>query len=686
MNVRIAAAGAVDVRPALLRALAIGAGTAVVLLIIPIAWLEVLTRDDTRVHDGPVLIALATVGLLSTGGVGAFLAARRPANAVGWLLIAIGLVWAASALGDLYSGYGLLVRGGRLPGALEVASLARYTWALLFGLLVLTVVCFPEGVPASRVRRRLAYGAIATTAVTCAFGIASNDKLDAPLDGVRPAFLVLSPGWQFVLLAGIIGLFISLLGGALDIVVRTRRARGVERRQLLCFAYGALLVPISLAVCLVLKEALGLGDVATVLSLACAIVVLPVATAIAILRHRLYAIDQIINRTLVYSLLTAFLGAAYAVLVVAFTRLFATVEHDPSPFAIALASVLVTAAFLPVRARVQRVVDRRFARRRFAAVSMVEQFAARLRNDREPPERIGAVLAEALRDPGLVVAFPRLRSDALLDAFGATTRVPAGYATTVIGPADAPMALLLHDAVLEEDPDVLGAVTAAARLPLEIARLRVEVAGRLEDVRASRARIVAAQDAERRRVERDIHDGAQQRLVALALTLQVARRRHAGGDEIAVGALLEQTSAELMAAVEELRELARGVYPAVLREDGLPEALRALARRTPLAVSVTADVPRLPGGVEAAAYFLAAEAVTNAVRHAGATNVAITAEYDDRRLRVSVVDDGAGGADPSLGTGLAGLADRVAALGGSMGVESSPAGGTSVIGELPCAS
>ena len=150
--------------------------------------------------------------------------------------------------------------------------------------------------------------------------------------------------------------------------------------------------------------------------------------------------------------------------------------------------------------------------------------------------------------------------------------------------------------------------------------------------------------------------------------------------------LLEQTSAELGAAVEDLRELARGVYPAVLREDGLAEALRALARRTPVPVTVVAELPRLDGGIEAAAYFLASEAVTNVVRHASASALTITAEHDGGRLRVCVADDGVGGADPARGSGLAGLADRFAALGGGMRVESASGRGTSVIGELPCES
>ena len=683
MSARALTRAAVDWQPGLVRAAAIGAGAIVVLLLVPVAWLEYLARGNDDLFQGWGWFGFSSLAALSTAGVGCFLAVRRPANAVGWLLVAIGFTWVAGGLGDVYGGYGLLVAHDGMPGALAVASLSRYTWPVLFALLVLTVVCFPEGRPASRLRRLVALGAVATTTVICTVGILSNDEFDPPLERLTPAFQLLGPGWGVVRIIAIFGLFACLLAGWGDIVLRLRRARGVERRQLLCFGYVALLLPLSLGLCLVLKSALGVGEAAIGVTIAAAIVLLPVSTAIAILRYRLYAIDRVVNRTLVYGVLTALLGAAYLVLVVSLTALIATVASDPSPLAIALATVAVTAAFLPLRARVQRVVDRRFARRRFAAVSMVEEFAVRLRHDREPPERIGAVLAEALRDPSLVVAFPRLRGDEWLDPYGAPAKGTHACATTVVGPAGEPTALLLHDPVLDEDPDVLGAVSAAARLPLEIARLRVEVRGQLEDVRASRARIVAAGDAERRRVERDIHDGAQQRLVALALTLQVARRTH---ETLDVAELLDRTAAELSAAVEDLRELARGVYPAVLREDGLAEALRALARRTPLPVDVEADLPRLPAGIEAAAYFLASEAVTNAVRHAAATHIEIAAEVSDDRLLVVVVDDGAGGADPGRGSGLAGLADRLAALGGAMRIESTPGAGTRVIGELPCES
>jgi signal transduction histidine kinase len=668
------------------RVAALGAGVSFLLLLVPGVWLEVLERSDSQIRDSPAVIAINSLAILTAAIVGAFLALRRPDNAIGWLLMALGWAWCVDGTADLYASYSLVQRSTPLPGAREVASLGAYTWPPIFALLVLIVVCFPEGRPVSRARRAIAVGAVVTSAMGCVFGVLSQDGLDSPYEHITPAFSILGSAGRVVTFIAILGLFVCLIACAVDIVVRLRRARGLERRQLICFAYVALLVPFSLVVCLVFKDAFGLGDLLVGIALSAAIIALPIATALAILRHQLYAIDRIVNRTLVYLVITALLGAAYLVLVVALTRAFATIVHDPSSLAIALTTVLVTAAFLPVRAVVQRSVDRRFARRRFAAVSMVEQFATRLRLDREPPERIGAVLAEALRDPGLVVAFPRLRGEDWLDPYGATVAIGPARAMTLVGPIDEPTALLLHDPVLDEDPDVLGAVSAAARLPLEIARLRVEVRGQLEDVRASRARIVAAQDAERRRVERDIHDGAQQRLVALSLTLQVARRRHAGGGVVDLGELLDATSAELGSAVEELRELARGVYPAVLREDGLGEALRALARRTPLPVDVVAEIPRLDGGIEAAGYFLASEAVTNAVRHATASRLVITAEMLGDVLSVRVADDGIGGAAASEGSGLAGLADRLAALGGSIRIESVPGAGTTVTGELPCGS
>jgi PAS domain S-box-containing protein len=201
----------------------------------------------------------------------------------------------------------------------------------------------------------------------------------------------------------------------------------------------------------------------------------------------------------------------------------------------------------------------------------------------------------------------------------------------------------------------------------------------LAELRASRARIVEAADAERRRVERDLHDGAQQRLVSLAMALRLAQLRHPELRET-----LETVSAELRLALAELRDLARGIHPAVLSEQGLGTALEALAMRTPLPVRLTCPDERLPAGLEAAAYYVVAEALTNTLRHAAATRAVVTVRARPGRVTVEVSDDGVGGACEQDGSGLRGLRDRVAAAGGRMLVDSPPGGGTRLAAELPC--
>ncbi len=258
-------------------------------------------------------------------------------------------------------------------------------------------------------------------------------------------------------------------------------------------------------------------------------------------------------------------------------------------------------------------------------------------------------------------------------------------AVTRIDGQDGPLAALLHDPVVAEQQSLVDGVSAVAQLAIENERLQAEVKAQLEEVRASRERIVRAGDEERRRVERNIHDGAQQRLVSLSLALGMAHAQadHASPD---VAATLAQAQAELGDAIKELRELARGIHPAILTEAGLGQALGSLADHAPIPVSVQADlVGRLPPLVEATAYFVAAEALTNVAKHASASAVTLSAQVADGWLRLVVVDDGAGGADPARGRGLRGLLDRVAALGGRLSIEDEVAGGTRLMAEIPCA-
>jgi signal transduction histidine kinase len=307
-----------------------------------------------------------------------------------------------------------------------------------------------------------------------------------------------------------------------------------------------------------------------------------------------------------------------------------------------------------------------------------------------PPQELRGALARAVGDPSLELAFWLPARDGYADADGRPLVLPEPgprRAVTRIEHDGEPVAALVHDPGLLDDPRLLESAAAAARMALENARLHAELEAQLAQVQESRARIVAAGDEERRRIERDIHDGAQQRLVALALELRVAQKRLGRDLGPELEGILADAVDELQLAVRELRELARGIHPAILVDGGLAPALESLADRTPLPVRI-ASVPseRLPAEIEGAAYFVACEALANAVKHAEATSVSISAVQRNGTLVVEVVDDGVGGADVKGGSGLRGLADRVEAHGGRLSVESPSGGGTRVIGELPCVS
>jgi signal transduction histidine kinase len=318
-----------------------------------------------------------------------------------------------------------------------------------------------------------------------------------------------------------------------------------------------------------------------------------------------------------------------------------------------------------------------------------------------PPSGVRDVLARALGDPTLEVAFWLPERQAYVDVAGAPVVLPQDHreaapsaphtgkerAVTHLMHDGEPTAALIHDPAIRDEPGLIEAAGEAARLSLENARLQADVRSQLAKVEESRRRIVTAGDEQRRRIERDLHDGAQQRLVALALELRLTQRELGKDVDPELERVLESAVGQLQVAVDELRELARGVHPAVLTEEGLGVALESLAARTPLPVKlVSAPDDRLPPEIEAAAYFVACEAIANAVKHAQATSVRITAERRNGKLFIEVADDGVGGAKANGGSGLRGLVDRVEAHGGTLRVESAPGQGTRVTGELPCAS
>jgi len=296
-------------------------------------------------------------------------------------------------------------------------------------------------------------------------------------------------------------------------------------------------------------------------------------------------------------------------------------------------------------------------------------------------------LAEGLGDPSLSLAYWVPGLGRYVDAAGDPVDLEGVDAAgnTYVEREGEPVAVIRHDPSLADEPELLSGIAAAAALALENERLDAELRARVEELRASRARIVQAADDERRRLERDLHDGAQQRLVSLALDLRLAGSK-LDTDPEAARRLLDEAAAELADATGELRELARGLHPAVLSDRGLHPALEALAGRAPLPVELEASSSeRLPPAVESASYFVVAEALTNVARYANASRAEITVARVNGRVEVEIRDDGVGGADPEAGSGLRGLADRVAALDGRLEVESPRGAGTVVRAVIPCA-
>jgi signal transduction histidine kinase len=305
-----------------------------------------------------------------------------------------------------------------------------------------------------------------------------------------------------------------------------------------------------------------------------------------------------------------------------------------------------------------------------------------------PTARLRDALARALDDRSLELALA-LPEGGYVDGDGRPFHVPEHdprRAVTEIEHDGELIAALVHDPSLLEEPKLLQATGAAARFAIENARLQAELRAQLALVAESRARIVAAGDEQRRRIERDLHDGAQQRLVAIALQLRSAQRRMGQDLDPAVEQLLTATVDDLQVAVEELRELAHGIHPTILAEGGLAAALDSLASRSGLPVTVDATPERFAADVEADAYFVACEALANVAKHAQASKASVRASCVNGTLVVEVADDGAGGAKLDGGSGLRGLADRVEARGGRLRVESPADGGTRIVGEIPCGS
>jgi signal transduction histidine kinase len=325
------------------------------------------------------------------------------------------------------------------------------------------------------------------------------------------------------------------------------------------------------------------------------------------------------------------------------------------------------------------LLDARLAR------SAVGGLIIELRADLAPAD-LRAALARALRDPTLTLAYWLPEFHSYVDLDGQPVEVPDrdGRATTVIDRGGALVAALLHDPALDDERDLLNGVTAAAGMALENGRLHAQLRARLDELRGSRARLIDAGQKERQRLERNLHDGAQQRLVALSLELGMLEQRLTADPE--AQARLDRARREIALSLEELRDVARGIYPAVLSGHGLEVALESIVARAPLPVRLIVQLDgRLQEPLEVAAYYVVSESLANIGKHAEAKSATVEVGRRNGGIVVEVIDDGIGGADTERGTGLRGLADRVEALGGRLRVWTPTGGGTRVRAEIPCA-
>jgi signal transduction histidine kinase len=628
-------------------------------------------------------LVLTAVLALLIAGVGLFLVVRADAGRVSGLLLSLGVILALDLVVRTTGAVVLLDHGSGSRLWRLLVAMSSADWVVVFATLAALAFLFPDGRTLAGRWRLLFHASLAVYAMTFVAVVLSRSTNSAPFDHVSGAF----PGiaWLFVPLVAI-GWPLSLVAlvlAAVAVVVRYRRSQGIERLQLKWLAWSVSTVPLTLAACTLLSLLLGSYKEVVVNTLyLLSLTLLPLSVAVAVTRYRLYAIDRIVNRTLVYAALTALLGAIWGIVVM----LGGVVLGAGSPWATAAATLAVALVFNQARRRLQRLVDNRFDRERVSGVTRVRSFEEAVRAGEAEPEDIGDVLRAALRDPTAELLFRLPASEVYANERAETVAdlAVAGHVRSPIVRRGQEVGVLLQAAGVVERRDLLEGVLAASSLTVEIARLRIELRMQLTEVERSRARLVRASYDERRRLERDLHDGAQQRLVSLGIVLRRIQRSLPMEARV-LGPALDGAVAEVGLAISDLRTIAAGVRPARL-EEGLGAAIAEMARAAPIPVAVDVAVEKLPALVEEAAYFVACEAVTNAVKHGSPSRVEVRASRENGSLHLTVVDDGIGGARMGGGSGLVGLADRVHAHGGSLTIDSPEGAGTRVEVEIPCAS
>ena len=682
------------------------AGTLFTVALLATAWTLAWLDGDLGVLNtgyGPDM--LVPLGL---SAVGAVVVARRPANRMGWLFLACGCVVALRAAAAQYAVLGLGSAHG-LPGDRWAAWLTSVLIDLIFpaGLLLFILLLFPDGrLPTPR--WRVVAWAAAAFSVVGAIGTAIDQSPVTLTDSLRPAAnpIVLplpSALHQAENLLWPVGMFL-LACAAVAAVLRYRRSAGDERQQIKWFAVSVAALVVGTLVSFSIPGYLPF-NLAIIIGVGVAI---PVACAVAILRYRLYDIDVVLSRTVVYGSLAVFITTVYVGIAVGIGTLAGS-GGKPNLWLSIVATAIVAVGFQPVRQRVQRIANRLVYGRRATPYEALSQFAANagsevLSDDLFPrmarvlAEGTGAQRADVWTRSGdgamhVVASFPAdavplqdvaLDSDADSESLthGVDRVVPVLHQGALLGALS--VTKRAGESLTPVENGLLTDLAAQAGLLLRNAGLTADLRARYDDLRASRQRLVTAQDEERRRIERNLHDGAQQNLVALKVKLGLAEMLIDRDPPKALDTL-EALKGDADEALETLRDLARGIYPPLLADQGLVAALQSQARKATVEVVVEADgVARYAQEGEAAAYFCILEALQNVQKYAHATTARVLLHGGDA-LRFEVHDDGNGfdmRATPR-GSGLTNMADRLDALGGTLRVTSAPGRGTTVSGAIP---
>lgn len=619
---------------------------------------------------GERALAMIAALFVVTPAVGTVVALRQPRNTIGWLLLATGAVWGIVGAG---SEYAELSERESLWASTEigwVATLFIPSIAVLGAVLV--PMLFPDGRLLSR-RWRPALLLAGATIVVGAIGYAIRPgPLD--LDGTKAENPFGISGASWVLYVAWALLAVGILIAALSLVLRFRRARGEERQQLKWFAYaGALVVPAMLGT--MSEGIVGTSFVSVASELAfwsLILFVLPVAIGLAILRYRLWDIDLVIQRSLVYGALWLaiagiYLGASLSLGLAASSRV-------PVWLAVGV-TVLATLLFMPARRRLEGAAGRWVLGRREEPLDVVHSFGELLGR----ADGVTDIVGELARAVTAAVPLTWLQIDG--DGVEAVeigsrserpiARFPVAFGDEHLGQLHCQLST--GRSLSADESATLAALARQAAMGISRAHLA--------------SRIVRAQETERRRIERNIHDGAQQEIVALVAKLGLVRNQNGGGEH---GRLFEELQGEARSILVNLRELAQGVHPSVLTDGGLVVAVEDRCSRLPIPVELEVSSQlrsrRLPSDIEATAYYLVTEGLANLLRHSGASRAGVAVLLAGERLEVAVTDDGCGfepGDAPAREGGLQGLADRLQAIGGSLEVTSTAGQGTRIAASLP---